>query len=252
MSTTALDIINGAFNLLGSYDPGEQMTAADTQLGLSVLNDLMDSWSNESLACFAEQEVTWTLIPGQQTYTIGAGGNINTTRPLRLIDTPGSAYVLDTTGNKYPMRVINQQQWNSIGNSSPSVVTSNYPDSLFYNPQFPLGLISLNPTPSMPFTAYVDAYLQLSEFATLATVVNLPPGYNRALKANLAIDLKPYVADGQLDEALVNAARESKASIKRTNMRKLVSTYDGAIVSRAGASYNIYTDRSGSSAGSPS
>lgn len=250
--TTALDLITGAFNLLGTYDAGQQLDAADSSLGLTVLNDLLDSWSNENLACFAEQEISWTLVPGQQTYTIGAGGQINATRPLRLIDTPGSAYVQDYNGNNYPVRVINQQQWNSIGNRSPAVVTANFPDSLFYDPQFPLGKINLNPTPSMPYTAFIDAYLQLTDFATLEATASLPPGYNRAIKANLAVELKPYFADGQIDPALVKAALESKASIKRTNQRKLVSTFDGAIVSRAGASYNIYTDRAGSSAGTPS
>lgn len=250
--TTALDIINGAFNLLGTYDPSEQLTAADSQLGLTVLNDLLDSWSNESLTCYATQETSWTLVPGKQVYTIGPSGDINAIRPLRIIDTPGSAYIQDVNGNNYPVRVVTRDQWNQIGNRSPSTVTSNFPDTLFYDPQFPLGRINLNPTPSASYTAFVDTYLQLTDFVTLASAVSLPPGYNRALKGNLAIELKPYVADGQLDEALIAAARESKASIKRNNQRKLVSAFDSAIVSRAGGSYNIYTDRAGSSGGSPS
>ena len=51
--TTALDIITGAYGLLGIYGVGSAIASQDAQLGLSVLNDMLDSWSNESLTTFA-------------------------------------------------------------------------------------------------------------------------------------------------------------------------------------------------------
>lgn len=244
--TTANDLIVGAYQMLSVYDPGEPMTAADAALGLSVLNDMLDSWSNESLTCFTILEQSATLIPGQQRYTIGPGGNFNMTRPLRLITGPGAAYIMDPNGNKYGIEVVSRAKFNTYGNTS-SIVTSNFPDTLFYDPQFPLGVMYFDPWPSQPYTAFWDSYLQLTDFSSLSQAVSLPPGYVMAIKYNLACFLHPYFLDEKLPDTVAVAASVAKANIKRTNMRPMVANFDSAIVSRAGLSYNVYTDRSGSS-----
>ena len=244
--TSALDCITDAFQLLGVYDPGEPLTAADAARGLSTLNDMMDSWSNESLTCYTILEQSAVLVPGQQRYSIGPGGQFNMTRPLRLITGPGAAYVQDVNGNKYGVEVVAKNVWNTYGNTS-NIVTSNFPDTLWYDPQFPLGFMNFNPWPSAAYTAFWTSYLQLSEFPNLATNLVLPPGYGLAIKTNLACFLKPYFVDGKLSDDIILQASVTKANVKRTNMRPLVALFDGAIVSRAGVGYNIYTDRAGSS-----
>jgi hypothetical protein len=244
--TKALDLITDALQLLSVYDPNEPLADSDAQRGLTTLNDMMDSWSNESLTCYAIVEQSTVLVPGQQSYTIGPGGQINTTRPIRLIEGPGAAYVQDSNGNNYGIEVVPRNKWNMYGNRS-SIVTSNFPDTLFYDPQYPLGVLNFMPYPSAPYTAFWDSYLQLSDFANLDTQMTLPPGYALAIKTNLACYLKPYYLSSDLPADLIAQASASKANIKRSNMRPLVALFDGAIVSRAGISFNIYTDRSGSS-----
>jgi hypothetical protein len=245
--TTALDLITDALQRLSVYDPGQPVSAADAATGLTVLNDMMDLWSNETLSCFATLEQSGNLVPGQTAYTIGPGGNFNTTRPLRILTGPGSAYVQDANGNNYGMDVVERAAWNGYGNRSPQI-TSDFPDTMFYDPQFPLGIINVLPAPILPYTMFWDSYLQLSEFPTLATSVSLPPGYNMAIKTNLALYLKPYFIDGQVDPLLISAASESKGTIKRMNMRPNVAVFEPEIVSRAAVQYNPYTDRSGSGA----
>lgn len=243
---TAQDVITDALQMLGVYDPTMPLSDSDAQLGLSVLNDMMDSWSNESLSCFAILEQSAPLVPGQQSYTIGPGGNFNMTRPLKIMDGPVSAYVQDGNGNNYPMEVVTRDKWNLYGNRS-NVVTSDFPDVLFYDPQFPLGIINVMPFPTIAYTMFWDSYLQLSEFANLSTAISLPPGYKLAMGTNLAVALKPYFADAQLDPIIAARAMDSKGNIKRTNIRPSVAVYDSEIVSRAQVSYNPYTDRTGSS-----
>lgn len=243
---TANDLILGAYQMLSVYDAGEPMTGADAQLGLTVLNDMMDMWSNESLTTYAIVEQSAPLIPGKQRYTIGPGGDFNMTRPIRLITGPGAAYIVDFNGNKYGIEVVPRDKWNMYGNTS-NIVTSDFPDTLFYDNQYPLGIMNFTPWPTIGYTAYWDSYLQLTDFAALNTAVSLPPGYVMAIKYNLACFLHPYFLDEKLPDTIVLAASAAKAAIKRSNMRPMVALYDGAIVSRAGLSYNVYTDRSGSS-----
>lgn len=236
---TAQDIIQDAFEKLGLYAPGETINAADGARGLTVLNDMMDSWSNESLTCFAIKEQHVTFTPGVFSYTIGPGGAVNDTRPLRLIDTPGSCYILDTNGNQYGVDVITQAQWNMRGSRN---TNSNFPDVLFYDPQFPLGVLNFDPIPNIGYTAYFDSYLQLSDFTGLTSQIILPPGYKRSITFNLCIDLKPYYSTAVLDPDVREQAAISKADIKRTNLRPNTAVFDPEILSRAPGIYNIYND----------
>lgn len=243
---TALDIITDAMQLLGIYAPGDPLTDADAERGLSVFNDLLDTWSNLTLSCFTILENSFPLVPMQNQYTIGPGGQINTTRPLKLIDGPGAAYVQDFNGNNYGVSVVPRDQWNLFGNRS-NLVTSDFPDIIFYDPQFPLGVINIMPFPTIAYTMFFDSYSQLAELTDLTSTLSLPPGYKRALTTNLAVDLQPYFAVGQINPLVVAMAMKTHGDIKRTNMRPNVAVMEPELVSRAQISYNIYLDKSGSS-----
>ena len=238
--TTALDIITGAYGLLGIYGVGSAIASQDAQLGLSVLNDMLDSWSNESLTTFATLE---------QSFTLGVGGTLNMTRPIRILEGPGTAYVQDTNGNNYPVEVVPRDKWNMYSNRS-MLITSDFPTILFYDNQYPLGIINVAPFPTIAYTMFFDSYLQLADLSSLNTAISLPPGYAKALKTNLAGELHPYFADSQLSPVVIAQAFESKGNIKRSNMRDVTAVFDDAIVSRANVSYNPYTDSPGSSVGS--
>ena len=244
--STVLDLVTRSFQALGVYDPGETLDDADAELGLNVANDMLDSWSNESLTTYEVLEQSAPLVPGKQSYTIGPGGDFNMTRPIRIIEGPGSAYVQDENGNNYGMEVVSRKKWNLYGNRS-NVVTSNFPDVLFYDPQMPLGIISVMPYPLLAYTMFWDSYLQFTEFSSLTQTITLPPGYNLAIWTNLAGMLKPFFVDAQIDPLIQGMAMTSKGNIKRSNMRIRQTRFDSAVVARGGLSYNIWTDRVGSS-----
>jgi len=238
---TARDIIQDSLERLGVYAPGETMGDADAERGLTVLNDMLDSWSNESLTTFEILEQTGALQVGVSSYTIGAGGVFNTTRPIRILDGPGAAYIVDSSQNRYPLNVVPKAYWNQIGLLT---VTSNIPDTLYYDNAYPLGIINIFPVPLISYSIYFDSYLQLVDFANLSTAVSLPPGYIKAMKDVLAVELWPYFKpDGSDPSAvLIEAASKSKANVKRANLRENVAQYDQEIVSRATPTYNIYRD----------
>lgn len=238
---SARDIIQGALEQVQVYAPGETALGADIARGFDVLNSMLDSWSNESLMCYAILEQSCPLTPGTYQYTIGSGGTVNLTRPLRLIEGPGAAYILDSNGYKYDLEVVSRDKWNLIGQINN--IDSDVPTQLFYDPQYPLGILNFWPVPNIGYTAYFDSYLQLSEFTNLQSSLSLPTGYKKAIQDNLAIELSQYFPQANVTKALVNAAMMSKASIKRTNLRPNLAYFDPEIVSKAQGTYNIYTDR---------
>ena len=239
-TTTALDLIRDSLELLGIYSPGDQISAADTSRMLSTLNDMLDVWSNESLTCYAWHTTSFLFLPGKNQYTIGPGGDITDTRPLRVSDDPGSAWLLDVNNNRYPMDVLDQMAWNL---RVTAVMNSDLPDTLFYDSQYPLGIVNIWPTPNLAYTCCFSSYLQLGDFASLTSAFSLPPGYKRTIVTNLAVTAKPYFTGSQLDPLVLNEAMQTKGTIKRNNMRSQRSVYDPELIARGNSTYNIYSDR---------
>lgn len=242
--TQFIDIATDAFQKIGYYAPGEVISDADAQMALRVGNDMLDSWSNESLSCFATLTQSVPLQPGVGQYSIGVGATINSTRPLRLIMGPGAAYTMDTNGNRYGLEVVPQDKWNLV--TSNTLVDANVPIYLWYDPQYPLGFINLWPVPNINWTAYWTSYLQLTDFSVLASTFTFPPGYKKAIQDCLAVEIWPYCYKGDAPpQIILELASKSKGNIKRTNIRENVAVFDPELVSRSNSTYNIYTDDSG-------
>lgn len=242
--STFSDIMSDAFARLGVYAPGETISAADSAQALATFNDMLDSLSNQNLACFANYDQSFALQVGVNSYTIGASGTINQARPLQILTNPGSARIIDPTGNVYPVQVIDQFAWQQIPIQSTTLATSTYPDTLFYDPQFPNGVINVYPTPSSTYTLHFTSRLALVDAATLTSTISLPPGYLLMLKANLAENLLEYWPQDQLLTArIMKRAKETLATVKRMNTKVPAVNFDSALMNKAMKSYNIYIDR---------
>lgn len=228
---TARDMITRAFCELQVYRPGEQLLDVDAAQGLIALNAMLDSWSNESLTCYAILEQSVLLIPNVAQYTIGPGGMINSTRPLRLKFGVGAAYTLDTQGTRYPIDVVAQEVWNQI---TLSTINSSIPTVLFYDPQFPLAKLNFYPVPNTGgYTAYWDSYLAISTLPSLQTVLSLPVGYQEAIQLNLALKLKPIYPRAILDPSTIKGASDAKRNIKVNNQRDITAVFDPELIARS-------------------
>lgn len=245
---TALDIITDSLQLLQIYAPGEVISDADAERMLSTLNDMLDAWSNLTLTCYNILEQSFVLVPGQQQYTVGPGGFINGQRPIKILDGPGTAYVQDFNGNNYGVSVVPKDQWNLYGNRS-ELITSDFPDTIYYDPQFPLGVVNVMPIPTIGYTMFFDSYSQLADLSGLSATMSLPPGYKRAITTNLAVCAKPYFKTAQIDPLIVAEALMRHGDIKRSNMRTNIAIMEPELVSKAQISYNPYTDKVGNSTG---
>lgn len=240
--SSASQLIQAALERIRAYGTGQTMNASDSARGLAQLNKVLDSLSNESLACYAFTETVFTLTPGKAQYSIGQTGapDITATRPLRLREGRGAAFTVDVNGNNYPLDVIPQSSWNQIGN--PSLNTqADLPQLLFYDPQYPLGLINIWPYPTIGNAVHFDSLLQLADMANLAQNFILPPGYELMIETQLGVELWPFFKSGEVSRTLVKQATDAKRNVKRTNKRTDRATLDGALTAQGGA-YNIYTD----------
>lgn len=241
--TTAREMITDALQEIGVYSPGQPVGDDDAQTGLTQLKRMLDLWSNESLMTYAILEQHFTLIPNQNKYTIGTSGgaDVPQTRPIRIIIGPGTAYLKDSNSNTYQVNVVPRDVWNLIGNRGPNTI-SNVPDTLFYDPKYPLGEINIFPMPSASIELYFDSYLPLQTINDLSTDFTLPPGYEDAVQHNLAVRCGPFFKTALVSQDVKDLAAYGKKIIKRTNKRELLALYDPELTSIGQGTYNIYTD----------
>lgn len=242
--TTCLDLITDSLQRIGSYAAGETISAADAEQCRLRLNRMIDSWSNESLMCYAILQQSVALVANQITYTIGedVAADVNATRPIRVITGPGAAFLKDSNDNRYPVDVLPRDKWNEIWNLTR--VNSNLPDTMYYDPKYPLGEINVNPSPNgTNITLFWNSYLQLTEFAALTTEVVLPPGYELLIVDNLAVGIWRYFKDdaSQIPADLMRDAMVAKGNIKRSNMRENIAEFDRIL--QGSTTFNIYADR---------
>jgi hypothetical protein len=228
---TGRDLISASLRLLGVLASGENLGAQEATDGLSTLNRLISGWSNEGLLVFGlTAEPAITLTPGKATYTLGASGDLST-RPMSI----EKALIRDGLTD-YPVRLMSLSEYASISRKSNQ---SNYPTDLYDDGGYPQKTITLYPTPSAALSLILFTKRPLTELATLDTALSLPPGYERALNFNLAIDLAPEYGRA-IPDSVAMVASESKAAIKRSNIKPSYLRSDEALLIHTGR-FNIFT-----------
>lgn len=74
-----LDIVSRALKDIGALEAGETPSADAAQDAFDMLNDLIDSWSNESMMVFYKTEIVFPVVQNQIQYTLGPNGNVPVT-----------------------------------------------------------------------------------------------------------------------------------------------------------------------------
>ncbi len=238
--TTVSQLLKDSAIALGYLGRTEVMNAQDINDALRLFNRMLDSWSTESLASYVNVQSTFPLVFMQQSYTIGTGGNINASRPNDVL----SAFVRDTNNIDYGMKIVTQEYWDSIGQKN---ITSQIPDTLYYETSYPLGVINIFPKPLIAgYTVYYRGTLSQVDASALTDTITMPQGYELAYVLNLALHMMnagfPCMLDPNGLQVLIAAASGAKGNIKSINQRAQEADYDDYIVGRSNATYNIYSD----------
>lgn len=240
---TVDDLFRSSFRCINQLRPGFGHSPSERVDALFILNAMLESWGLDDLNCYCELIQSFPLVGGQGTYTIGPGGDFNTTRPIRI----DKATLVVLTNPASPLRIdmelIDAEQWQLISlQSTPSTL----PTKLFYNPTFTgqgCGFIGIWPVNTGPNNVEISSSQALSSgFTDGATVFSAPPGYLDAVRYNLAVrlamewnqPLKPGV------EAL---ASESLAKVQRRNATTPQMDVNPAVLpmrqGRSGFNYRI-------------
>ncbi len=228
---TVRELISSAMKKFGALAAGETATADEASDGMSALNLMLDSFSNESLVIYTHVREEFATVASQSSRTIGTGGNFSTTRPINI----ERAGMEDSSGNEQPIKILNQDEWAAITSKA---LTSESPSAIYYEPTNPLGTIYFWPVPTGTNNLVLYSWKPLTTFTSLSTSLTFPPGYEEMLVFNLALRWAPDF-DKQVSPEVSEVARETKAQLKRINFKPQLMETDPALLSN-GYAYNIF------------
>ena len=241
------DLIKSSYRLLNIIAAEDELSAVQANEGLSMLNNMLDDWSNQHNAVYQVSEYGPLLLTANKlVYSVGVGASdFDVPRPITI----ESAFVRDvqslcgpgSSSTDYTLHLITNQQYQDI---SLKTLNTTYPYYLMYTSAFPVGTFTIYPAPASNLHFYFTAWFQFSSFNTLDDVVSLPQGYVPTIQYHLALELGPaYGRPVPTGHPVYRRAMQLMANLKRVNAKELnIASYDTGLMESTTTTrpFNIY------------
>lgn len=210
---TAKQIIESALRTIGVLASNEEGQPAELQDALFTLNGMLGDWSNDNLLINTRNERVFDLIEGKQNYTYGIGGDFDSQRPMSIEFAQindGETYVCESLGLVQYKELFSTEKQRPIG--------------YYFDPSYPLATIRFN---SVPINSKfkITTIEPFSKFDNIVNNINLPDGYDRALKLNLAVELASEY-NGRLTQETIALAEDAKRKIQIRNAKVDILYFD--------------------------
>jgi hypothetical protein len=215
-------MLNAAAKALGKLRAGGGLCPSELADGLIVLNNLVDYWTTRKAFVYTtrmdEYAFTGKAAPdavNPAVYTIGpSGADFTAARPTRI---ERANIVLNdvTPGVFYPLEILDVDQWAAITVEQLPVTL---PSKMYCDYAVPNANLYFWGQPTEPYLLQLLTWQQIAAFASLATVIVVPPGYYAAFLYSLAELVGPQW-NAAVPQAVVVMARNARAGIQGMNSR---------------------------------
>ena len=235
------DIIKDALGLIGAIAIDETPTNSEFTQALRTLNIMIDRWSSQRLMLRSSSPLTFPLVAGKSSYTVGTtGADVTAAKPITIT----SATYTDSNSNDYPVDIIDIVTYNNLGDktisSGPVMYIAYDPGNTQQNTN--KGTIYVYLTPDQAYTLSMEVQSYLTEFTSITDTVTFEPAYYEALVYNLAVRLFRYYRDAaaQIPSDILVISVNSLNNIKTMNNIQVICAMD---LPGKTSSYNIYNDK---------
>ena len=177
---TPRTLIYDAYRSLGVLRPGQAASDDGMDDALRALNDLLDSWQIEHLMVYAVNGTTYPLVAGTASYTLGPGGTLSPTNPVKV---EGAGLMRSGVTCETPVPVLTAAQYRGCSQHG-----------VYIDGAVPVSTLTVRPAPTGDESLVLYTWAPFTAFAHLDEAINFPAGYARALRWNLALELVPYAA----------------------------------------------------------
>jgi hypothetical protein len=210
------DLIRATLRLIGAISSSETPNADESSDALEALNLMLGSWGASRFLSASTGKVTKTMT-GASSYTIGIGGDIDTTRPTAIYNAHWTS-----GGQDYPLSFLDYSDYQDIGIKT----IGSIPEYIVLKPDNPLSTIYLFPVPANG-TLTLDNVRPATDL-TLADDLPYPPEWIRALKFNLAVEIAPEYGFAVSPE-IAALAQDSKAIVMRSMVTVPLARFDALL-----------------------
>jgi len=231
--TTATVLIQGAMRSLGMLKKGMATDATELADGLELLNQMLGLWSNRELMVPYLTYETISIASAASSYTIGTGATLNTARPLDI-----KSLVLKYGVTPYTVEARDLELIRSFNTG-----ISGIPSYYYYEPTYANGTIYFDKSPTVPVTLELDSVKALTNFATVTTDVSFVPGYDFAVRFNLAVYMAPEYGKAVPAEVAKGAADGMDAIESFTSRSRTVFSRVDPALSKPEGHYKVLSDR---------
>lgn len=242
MSLTALQLIKASMRVAQVLAKGEEPDTDEANDALEAMGIMLHSWSARSLLVRANTQEDFALVPGTSEYTIGVGGDFNTSKPIAI----KSAFIRDSNGVDLPVDVVGRDVYDSFQDKA---ISESTPLILCYDPgaaqqasQLGTVLLYYIPDNTNSYTLYITSQKPFTDITTLSETLTFEPQYEEPIKYELAIRLwrEYHGASKPIPQDIIQLANEAMHVLETTNSVQLVSGLDLPGM-KGGGMYNIYT-----------
>lgn len=222
VSRTVQDVVYRALRQLHVIRADETPETADTNTGLSVLQDMMAAWATDGIMIPMATLEHFAFVPNQATYTIGESGTptLTTTRPENILQ----VYLLDDAGYTHPIQIISENEYAAILDKN---LTNEFPTSVWVQYTSPNLTMKFHEIPDTAYDCYILSNKPFIEPSSLSqdvfTTIQIPRSYHRALADNLAVDLASEYGVQELSPVLMSAAIKGKAALVSASAARRVN-----------------------------
>jgi|SRR5215831_170989 len=217
--STVQQLIESSFRLIGAIVAGESLETNELNDAFVSLNQMIQSWNTEGASLVGRKRL---LVPVYQTNAYAL-----TLQPVRI-----ESASVSISGIDCPLQIVDSAGWESVPEKQQLSV---YIQKLYCDYRYPLSTVFIWPTPRMSGTLEMWIYDMLAGFYTVSDVIDLPPGYEMALRYNFAVALLPEYPRSQADPSLAAQAQNFKASLVQLNAGNHMRSMSGSAM-QAGVS----------------
>ena len=179
-----LSIIQDAYFDAGLIGVGQTVNGEQIVMGMRKLTDLINLWQTQGLKLWLNVDTPITLVAGTGTYTLGPGGSIDMTKPLRVVE----AYYATAEGIRRPLTPLAWADYIRLSTVNQSGSINSY----FVDKRATQLSVLFWQAPDATAatgTAHLVLQTQVTNFINLTETMNFPIEWRIALRWGLADEL---------------------------------------------------------------
>ena len=199
---TVSELIHSSFRLIGAIAAGETLETNELADAFVSLNQMISSWNTEGASLVARKRLLVAVFGTNGPFALAE-------RPVRIESASVACGGIDSA-----LDIVDSAGWEATPEKQAQSV---YVRKLYCDYGYPSAAVYIAPIPRLTGQLEMWIYVPMPQFASTTQIIDLPPGYEIAVRYNFAVALLPEYPRSAADPSLPAQAQNFKASIVQLN-----------------------------------